>query len=119
MFTGIIEEIGIIKNITKKTSGVQFKISAIKIMDDLKIGDSIAINGVCLTVVSYTKKSFSLDLVNETLEKSNLGDLKKGDNVNQAQKIGEVIQSSDQNFGLLHFEVRRGMKSINPEEMIR
>ena len=45
--------------------------------------------------------------------------IEKGDNVNQGQKIGEVIQSSDQSFGLLHFEVRRGMKSINPEEMIR
>ena len=108
MFTGIIEEIGIIKNITKKTSGVQFKISAIKIMDDLKIGDSIAINGVCLTVVSYTKKSFSLDLVNETLEKSNLGDLKKGDNVNLERSLkvsdrfcGHFVQGHVETLGVI------------------
>ena len=59
MFTGIIEEIGIVKNIIKKTFGLQFNIGATKVMGDLKIGDSIAINGVCLTVVSRTKM-FSL-----------------------------------------------------------
>ena len=99
MFTGIIEEVGSIDIITDKPLGVQFKISAIKIMDDLKIGDSIAVNGVCLTVVNHADNSFYLDIVNETLEKSNLGDLKKGDNVNLERSLkvsdrfgGHIVQ---------------------------
>ena len=66
MFTGIIEEVGIIKKIIDKTTGVQIDISATKIMDDMNVGDSIAVNGVCLTVTKHLKNSFSLDLVAET-----------------------------------------------------
>ena len=108
MFTGIIEEVGSVDIITDKPLGVQFKISAIKIMDDLKIGDSIAVNGVCLTVVNNTDNSFYLDIVNETLEKSNLGDLKKGDNVNLERSLkvsdrfgGHIVQGHIETLGVI------------------
>ena len=108
MFTGIIEEVGSIDIITDKPLGVQFKISAIKIMDDLKIGDSIAVNGVCLTVVNHADNSFYLDIVNETLEKSNLGDLKKGDNVNLERSLkvsdrfgGHIVQGHIETLGVI------------------
>ena len=108
MFTGIVEEIGIIDSIIDKPLGMRFKISAIKIMEDLKIGDSIAVNGVCLTVVNCTDNSFFLDIVDETLEKSNLGDLKKGDDVNLERSLkvsdrfgGHIVQGHIETIGVI------------------
>ena len=94
MFTGIVEEIGKIQKIETRTSGMRFTISAKLVMDDLNIGDSIALNGVCLTVTEKKEKEFSLDLVPETLDKSNLGDLIEGNYVN----LERAMQASDR-FG--------------------
>ena len=82
MFTGIVEELGRIKTIEPKPKGVCYSIAAQVVMDDLKTGDSISVNGVCLTIVEKEKDSFCMDLVEETLNKSNLGELTKGDYVN-------------------------------------
>ena len=108
MFTGIIEEVGTIKKVVKKDPGLQLDVFAEKIMDDVKMGDSIAVNGVCLTVIQNTKKTFSFDLVNETLQKSNLGDLSQGDTVNleRAMKIngrfaGHIIQGHVETLGII------------------
>ena len=108
MFTGIIEEVGIIKKIIDKTTGVQIDISATKIMDDMNVGDSIAVNGVCLTVTKHLKNSFSLDLVTETLQKSNLGDLQIGDNVNLERALrangrfgGHIVQGHVETLGVI------------------
>ena len=108
MFTGIIEEIGSIDSIIDKPLGMRFKISAIKIMEDLKIGDSIAVNGVCLTVMNRNDNSFFLDIVDETLEKSNLGDLKKGDGVNLERSLkvsdrfgGHIVQGHIETIGVI------------------
>ena len=94
MFTGIIEELGKIQEIETKSSGMRFTISAKLVMDDLNIGDSISINGVCLTVTEKKEKDFSLDLVPETLDKSNLGELIEGNYVN----LERAMQASDR-FG--------------------
>ena len=94
MFTGIIEELGKIEEIETRSSGMRFNISAKLVMDDLKIGDSISINGVCLTVTEKKEKVFSLDLVPETLDKSNLGELIEGNYVN----LERAMQASDR-FG--------------------
>ena len=72
MFTGIVEELARIKTIKPTKHGIRFTIAAKTVMDDLKIGDSISVNGVCLTIVNKEKDSFSMDLVEETLNKSNL-----------------------------------------------
>ena len=108
MFTGIIEELGLIKKIRTKSSGLQFSISAKEIMDDLKIGDSLSINGVCLTVIHYSAGLLTFDLVSETLEKSNLGDLNEGDSVNleRALKVdgrfgGHIIQGHVETVGVI------------------
>ena len=108
MFTGIIEELGLIKKIRTKSSGLQFSISAKEIMDDLKIGDSLSINGVCLTVIQYSADLLTFDLVSETLEKSNLGDLNEGDSVNleRALKVdgrfgGHIIQGHVETLGVI------------------
>ena len=108
MFTGIIEELGLIKKIRTKSSGLQFSISAKEIMDDLKIGDSLSINGVCLTVIQYSAGLLTFDLVSETLEQSNLGDLNEGDSVNleRALKVdgrfgGHIIQGHVETVGVI------------------
>lgn len=78
MFTGIIEEVGTVSS----CGGGRILISAEKVLEGTKIGDSIAVNGVCLTVTSMAKGSFSADVMNETLSRSSLGLLKAGDKVN-------------------------------------
>jgi riboflavin synthase len=82
MFTGLIEEKGILVDKLPTGDGFKFTIKANKIIDDLEIGSSISVNGCCLTVVEKTMDSFSVDTIEETLKKTNLGILKQGDKVN-------------------------------------
>lgn len=81
MFTGIVEEIGTIQNITKDNQSGKLKIKAEKVLEDTKIGDSIAVNGVCLTVTGLDSQSFTADVMPETLRMSNLGELGSGSKV--------------------------------------
>lgn len=82
MFTGLIEEKGILIDKTPTGDGFQFTIEAEKIMSDLEIGSSIAVNGCCLTVVKIKDNTFSVDTIEETLNKTNLGVLKQEMKVN-------------------------------------
>lgn len=82
MFTGIIEEVGTVKAVQKGSVSSFIRIEADKIFDDMHIGDSIAVNGVCLTVTEYSGKIFKADVMNETLERSSLGQLKNGSHIN-------------------------------------
>uniref|UniRef100_A0A7V2ZIB2 Riboflavin synthase n=1 Tax=Ignavibacterium album TaxID=591197 RepID=A0A7V2ZIB2_9BACT len=82
MFTGLVEEKGILIEKIPTGDGFQFEIKAEKVLEDLSIGSSIAVNGCCLTVVKRTAKTFSVDTIEETLHKTNLGILKQGDKVN-------------------------------------
>jgi len=82
MFTGLIEEIGIVKKIYIKGDSKIFEISTNSISSLLNIGDSISVNGACQTVVELDKNMFKVDCVAETLKKTNLGELKVGDKVN-------------------------------------
>ncbi len=82
MFTGIIEEIGIIKSISRQNHSSALTISARKVTDDLKVGDSINTNGVCLTVTSFSSEGFRVDVMPETYLQSNLSKLVSGEKVN-------------------------------------
>lgn len=82
MFTGIIEEVGVIDSIKKGTRSSKLWISGEKIFEDLKLGDSVAVNGVCLTVSYFKGKTFEADVMSETLSRSSLGNLKAGSRVN-------------------------------------
>jgi riboflavin synthase len=82
MFTGIIEEIGRIKSVKRGGHTVVLEIEAQKVLEDTRIGDSIATNGVCLTVTAMENNSFSADVMPETMSRSNLGELRPGDRVN-------------------------------------
>ena len=82
MFTGIIEEIGTIKSIKKGKSSAAVSIQASTIMQDIHLGDSIAVNGVCLTASLISSNSFTADVMHETLNRSALGKLRTGSPVN-------------------------------------
>ncbi len=81
MFTGIIEDLGKIERIEKEKENVHFTLSS-KISSSLKIDQSVAHNGVCLTVVSVNGDEYTVTAIQETLDKTNLGNLSKGDYVN-------------------------------------
>ena len=82
MFTGIIEEIGKIKGIKKGKSSAVLEIEAKTVLDDVKLGDSIAVNGVCLTVTSFGEKWFKVDVMHETMNRSSLAKIRSGSHVN-------------------------------------
>ncbi len=82
MFTGIIEEIGKIKEIRKGRASACLSIQAAVIPADIRLGDSVAVNGVCLTVTAFSKSDFTADVMHETLRRSSLGQLRVGSLVN-------------------------------------
>ena len=94
MFTGIIEELGMVKSIKRNTDKQRITLSCQKILEDIHLGDSIAVNGVCLTVVDFDKTTFSADVMNETFSRSSLGALSSGSLVDL-----ERAMSSQGRFG--------------------
>lgn len=94
MFTGIIEEIGTIQNIERGSQSAVLHIQCKKVLPGTKIGDSIAVNGVCLTVTTMSEDGYTADVMAETLERSALGSLKRGSRVNL-----ERAMAADGRFG--------------------
>lgn len=82
MFTGIVEELGIIKYMNMQGNSGQIAIKANKVLEGTKIGDSIAVNGICLTVTSLQGEGFTADVMAETVRRSSLNLVRKGDMVN-------------------------------------
>ncbi|SDC57450.1 MULTISPECIES: riboflavin synthase [unclassified Candidatus Frackibacter] len=82
MFTGIVEELGEVNSIQRGSQSVVLEIKATEVLSDVQVGDSIATNGVCLTVTSFSEDRFTVDVMPETMRKSSLGELKIGDIVN-------------------------------------
>ena len=82
MFTGLVQELGLIKGMSKSESSAVLTIHAPKTVLHINKGDSVAINGVCLTAVDVTTDSFSADVMVQTLRMTNLGDLQEGSSVN-------------------------------------
>lgn len=83
MFTGIIEEIGTVASTGRETLGI----NAEKVLEGIQNGDSISVNGVCLTVTAYTSKGFHVDVMAETLRRTNIGLLKAGAKVNLERAV--------------------------------
>lgn len=99
MFTGIVEELGKISSLEKHASGARIKISAKIVTENTSEGDSIAVNGVCLTALDVKNDSFSADVSDETLQKSTLSKLKTGAKVNLERAVtptkrlgGHIVQ---------------------------
>lgn len=93
MFTGLVEEIATINSIKKGNISSQITINSTKVIEDIKIGDSISTNGICLTVTSFTRDTFTVDVMAETLRVSSLSRLANGDKVNleRALRLGDRL----------------------------
>jgi riboflavin synthase len=94
MFTGIVEEVGTIRRVVSGHTSGEIAVRAAKVLEGTKIGDSIAVNGVCLTVTALLSDGFTADVMPETLRRSNLGKLRQGDPVNL-----ERAMAADGRFG--------------------
>jgi riboflavin synthase len=99
MFTGIIEELGVIRSLRVADGKKYFTINCRKINDDLKIGDSIACNGICLTVTEFNSKSITVEVMNETVSKTTAKDWNKEDKINLERALkfnsrldGHIVQ---------------------------
>jgi riboflavin synthase len=99
MFTGIIEELGTVESMVARAAGARLKVRCSTVTEDMTVGASIAVNGVCLTAVDPQRGSFTADLAPETLRRSNLGDLRVGSRVNLERPLspsgrlsGHIVQ---------------------------
>lgn len=99
MFTGIIEELGAIAGIDKHAKGARIRITAKTVTDETLEGDSISVNGVCLTALDITKNSFVADVSQESLNRSTIGSLKLGSKINLERAVtpstrlgGHIVQ---------------------------
>jgi len=115
MFTGLVEEIGNVAAVTRKDGGYQLVIAAKTVLDGAALGDSIAVNGVCLTVTAFDASSFTVGLAPETLAKTDLGALSSGDGVNLERAVlpttrlgGHYVQG--------HVDATGVIKSFRPDK---
>ncbi|AZB43398.1 riboflavin synthase [Bacillus sp. FJAT-42376] len=88
MFTGIVEELGTVERIASGGRLMSYTIKASLILEDVKLGDSISVNGVCLTVTSFTKHQFTVDVMPETVKSSSIREWKRGTMVNLERAMG-------------------------------
>ncbi len=112
MFTGLVEEKGILINKIKTGDGYRLEIKADKVLEDSGIGSSISVNGCCLTVVDKTNSSVSMDTIEETLKKTNLGDLQIGDQVNLERPLKADARLGG-HFVLGHVDTKGEVVEIN------
>lgn len=88
MFTGIVEEVGTIKNIRHVSArAIELSIEAERVLTDVRLGDSIAVNGICLTVTNFSESEFAVDVMPETIEATSLRSLEKGMRVNLERSL--------------------------------
>ncbi len=99
MFTGIVEELGTVESLQSAPAGARLRVRCATVLEDLREGGSIAVNGVCLTAIGIRPDSFSADLAPETLRRSNLGELRPGSRVNLERPLsptgrlsGHIVQ---------------------------
>lgn len=115
MFTGIIEELGTVEAV----SGPSLSVSARNVIEDTRLGDSISVNGACLTVTAMTSGSLSFDVMTETLRRSNLGSLRRGRRVNLERALilasrigGHLVQGHVDATGEIVFRTREGNATL-------
>ena len=121
MFTGIVEELGRVK----RRDGGRFEFEASLVLEDAKIGDSISHNGCCLTVVDIGDGWYAVDAIDETLRRTNLGDLQRGDPVNLERPVrandrmgGHIVQGHVDAVGEV-VEPAPNLRVQMPKELLR
>lgn len=118
MFTGIIEEIGRIGSIRRGVKSFTLTVDATEIMSDVKVGDSISTNGVCLTVTSLTSSGFTADVMPETVNRTALSQLKAGSEVNLERALtlnsrlgGHIVSGHIDGTGII-VDIRRDDNAV-------
>lgn len=115
MFTGIVEELGTVRNVATSRKSAKLSFIASKVLQDVRLGDSIAVNGVCLTVTEYGDNWFSADVMPETIQRTSLGDLISGSKVN----LERALRFGDRLGGHIvsgHIDGTGTIKSKHPSE---
>lgn len=114
MFTGIVEEMGKLASLEMKADSGTITIEAETVLEDASLGDSIAVNGVCLTAREFGEGTFSADVMPETLRKTNLGNLKRGSRVNLERALSLSARLGG-HLMLGHVDATGKVTSIQPE----
>lgn len=119
MFTGLIAELGTVKALNRQGISYHLTVNAKKIQENLKIGDSVAVNGVCLTVVDKQEDSFTADVMPETVRLTNIGLLQVGDKVNLERTLrlcdgldGHLVTGHVEGLGVIKSKQQEGIAVI-------
>lgn len=130
MFTGIVEEVGTVESLVQAAGGHQLRVRARRVVEDVKPGDSIAVDGACLTVTRFDSDGFTVGLSPETLRRTTLGALRHGDRVNLERALrptdrlgGHYVQGHVDGVGVVAERRREGdslvMRFTIPEGLSR
>lgn len=119
MFTGLVEELGRVSSVLRGSHSIRLTISADKVLKDVKLGDSIAVDGACLTVVSFTAHIFAADIMPETFDRTTLSERKNGDYVNLERTLrlgdrlgGHIVSGHVDGVGVIESITRRENAAI-------
>lgn len=126
MFTGLIEEIGSLRSVERQGEAMILTINAATVLEDVKLGDSIAVNGVCLTVVKFDARSFAVDVMPETYRHTNLSSVQPGSPLNLERAMmagarfgGHIVQGHVDGTGVIRdrrAEANAVVFAIEPRE---
>ncbi len=130
MFTGLVAELGTVTALKPLKQSYNITVKANKVLDNLKIGDSVAVNGACLTVVKITGKEFTADVMPETVKLTNLRHLKNGDKVNLERTLrlcdgldGHIVSGHVEGIGIILSKNVEGIAEIvkvkTPPELLK
>jgi riboflavin synthase len=130
MFTGLIEEVGTIQEIRPAGNAIHLKIRAKTILEDVALGDSIAVNGICLTVTHFDKSSFTVDVVPETMRRTSLHELSIGSPVNLERAMamgkrfgGHIVSGHVDGVGriaeIIDEDIAKVVRVTAPPEVLR
>ena len=130
MFTGLVAELGTIKTMKRGAKSYQLTIEADKLAKTLKIGESIAVNGACLTVVAFTEKDFTVDVMPETVRMSTISSYKSGEKVNLEKTLrlqdgldGHIVSGHIEGIGQIIMKKKEDIASLvtirTPAELTR
>lgn len=119
MFTGLVAELGTVQRLDRQGESYHLTVSAVKVMQNLKIGDSVAVNGACLTVVDMHDSVFTADVMPETVRLTNIGSLHAGDKVNLERTLrlcdgldGHIVSGHVEGLGTIISRHPEGIANV-------
>ena len=119
MFTGLVAELGTVQRLDRQGESYHLTVSAVKVMQNLKIGDSVAVNGACLTVVDMRDSAFTADVMPETVRLTNIGSLHAGDKVNLERTLrlcdgldGHIVSGHVEGLGTIISRRPEGIANV-------